>query len=126
LKNVLKEALSLISNIIKITISSSKMLSLTIYITLLRQNVESNPGMKLHIGDSLAVLTYNCNGLGDKKKLKRLILKLGPIVNRGRIIFLQETHLMDTSYLSTIWKNKLESNCIKSNAAGVIILYNND
>jgi exonuclease III len=125
LENVIKEAISLISNNIKITISSARMLSLTIYITLLRQNVESNPGMKVNKGDSLAVLRYNCNGLGDKKKLKRLTLKLGPIVNRGGIIFLQETHLIDTSYLSTIWKNKLESNCIKSNAAGVIILYNN-
>jgi exonuclease III len=113
-------------NQFKVGISTAKMLSLTIYITLLRQNVESNPGMKLDKQDSLAILTYNCNGLGDKKKLKRLTLKLKPIVDKGGIVFLQETHLNDTGYLSTIWKNKFESNCIKSNSAGVLILYSND
>jgi exonuclease III len=102
------------------------MLSLTIYLTLLRENIESNPGMKLSKEDSFAALTYNCNGLGDRKKLKRLVLKLSPIVDKGGIVFLQETHLLDTSYLNFIWKNKFESNCRKTNSAGVIILFRND
>ena len=106
--------------------SSAKMLSLTIYLTLLRENIESNPGMKLSKEDSFAALTYNCNGLGDRKKLKRLVLKLSPIVDKGGIVFLQETHLLDTSYLNFIWKNKFESNCRKTNSAGVIILFRND
>ena len=110
----------------KIGISTAKMISLTIFLSLLKQNVESNPGMNMAKNDSFGILTYNCNGLGDKKKLKRLVTKLNPLVNKGCIIFLQETHLTDTTYLRTIWKNKLESNCVKSNSAGVIILYNND
>ena len=124
LKNVFESVIKLVED--KFNISTAKMLSLTIYITLLRQNVESNPGMKLDKEETFAALTYNCNGLGDKKKLKRLTNKLSPMVDKGAIIFLQETHLIDTSYLKLIWKNKLESNCIRTNSAGVIILYNNN
>jgi hypothetical protein len=113
-------------NIFKTIISLSEMLSLTIYLTLLKQNVESNPGMKNSNQALFKILTYNCNGLGDRKKLKRLILKLTPIVDIGGIVFLQETHLTDTNYLKTIWKNKFETNCIKTNSAGVITLFRND
>ena len=113
-------------NIFKTIISLSEMLSLTIYLTLLKQNVESNPGMKNNSQALFKILTYNCNGLGDRKKLKRLILKLTPIVDKGGIVFLQETHLTDTNYLKTIWKNKFETNCIKTNSAGVITLFRND
>jgi hypothetical protein len=57
--------------LIIICTSSAKMLSLTIYLTLLRENIESNPGMKLGKEDSFAALTYNCNSLGDRKKTKK-------------------------------------------------------
>ncbi len=107
-------------------ISTAKLLSLTIYLKLLRENVESNPGMPKVNVNSFSILTYNCNGLGDRKKLKRLLVKLGPIVERGGIILLQETHITDTSYLSTIWGNKFESNCNKTNSAGVITLFGKD
>jgi exonuclease III len=109
------------------------MLSLTIYLELLRQNVESNPGMvegktteRNKKRMKLSIITYNTNGLGDRKKLKRLLYKVKPIVEEGGIILLQETHLMDTSYLSSIWKHNFVSNCIKTNSAGVIILYNKE
>jgi exonuclease III/ribosome-associated translation inhibitor RaiA len=72
----------------------------------------------------LSILTYNCNGLGDPKKLKRLLLKLNVLVNKGCIVFLQETHIVDTKYLEMIWKHNFLSNCVKTNSAGVIILYN--
>jgi exonuclease III len=93
---------------------------------LLRQNVESNPGMGKEIRPTLSIMTYNCNGLGDKTKLKRVLTKLSPIVEKGGIVLLQETHIVDTKYLKLFWKNKFESNCCKTNAAGVIILYRND
>jgi exonuclease III len=69
-------------------------------------------------------MTYNCNGLGDPKKLKRLLLKVNVLVNKGCIVFLQETHIVDTKYLEMIWKHGFLSNCVKTNSAGVIILYN--
>ena len=105
-------------------ISTSIMLSLTIYLALLCQNVESNPGPRTSKAPSLSVLTYNCNGLGDPKKLKRLLLKLNGMVDRGCIVFLQETHIVNTKYLEMIWKHNVLSNCVKTDSAGVIILYN--
>jgi hypothetical protein len=73
---------------------------------------------------TLSVLTYNCNGLGDPKKLKRLFLKLNGMVDRGCIVFLQETHIVNTKYLEMIWKHNVLSNCVRTNSAGVIVLYN--
>jgi exonuclease III len=46
------------------------------------------------------------------------------LVNKGCIVFLQETHIVDTKYLEMIWKHGFLSNCVKTNSAGVIILYN--
>jgi exonuclease III len=110
-------------------VSTKEIISLTIYITLLSQNVESNPGMeerRENVGKNVNIITYNCNGLGDKKKLKRLLLKVEPIVAKGGIILLQETHIKDITYLSTIWKHNFASNCVKTNAAGIITLFNKD
>jgi len=119
---------SQISNIcvctLKFVISNAEILSRTIFITLLMQNIESNPGMKNN--NTLSVLTFNCNGLRDKRKLKRLILKVTPIIDKGGVILLQETHLTDTNYLKSIFKHKFESNCLKTNSSGVITLYNNN
>ena len=111
-----------------IIISASEMISITIYITLLRQNVESNPGMVTgkKSKPTLSIVSYNCNGLGDRSKLKRVLTKLAPIVEKGGIVLLQETHIVDTKYLQLIWKNTFESNCCKTNSASVMILYRSD
>ena len=117
----------LASNETKSFISMMMMLHLTIYLTLLCQNVETNPGPgpgQQRRNPSLSILTYNCNGLGDRKKLKRLLTKLTPMVERNCVIFLQETHIVNTDYLKLIWKHNFLSNCVKTNSAGVIILYN--
>jgi hypothetical protein len=58
------------------------------------------------------------------KKLRRLIIKARPIVKKGGIVFLQETHITDTNYFKSLWNNNFESNCIKSKSAGVITLFN--
>jgi hypothetical protein len=100
--------LNLVCHIISIIItnffiSTIIMLSLTIYLALLCQNIESNPGPHRPGTTTLPIMTYNCNGLGDQKKLKRLLLKLNVLVNKGCIVFLQETHIVDTKYLEMIW-----------------------
>ena len=101
--------------------ATTKMLiNLTISIKLLRENIESNPGPQLD------VLTFNCNNLGDQLKLKRLIQKIQPMVEKGAIVFLQETHIVNTEYLSLIYRHKFVSNCKKTNSAGVITLFNKD
>jgi exonuclease III len=43
------------------------------------------------------------------------------MVDRGCIVFLQETHIVNTKYLKTIGKHNA---CVRTNSAGVIILYN--
>ena len=48
------------------------------------------------------------------------------MVEKGAIIFLQETHIVSTEYLSLIFKHKFVSNCTKTNSAGVIILVNKE
>jgi len=98
--------------------------SLTIYLTLVCQNVESDPGPHKAETPTLSILTYNCNGLGDLKKRKRLLLKINVLVKKGCIIFLQEMHIVDTKSPEMIWKYGFLSNCVKTNSARVIILYN--
>jgi exonuclease III len=105
-------------------ISTKTILSLTIYLTLLKQNVESNPGEYKVLPD-LSLVTFNCNGLGDKNKLKKLLRKLDNLVEKGSIIFLQETHIVNTDFLKIMWKHNFISNCVKTNSAGVIILFSN-
>jgi hypothetical protein len=104
-------------------ISTALILSLTIYLTLLKEGIEHQPGPP-NSKTTLSILTYNCNGLGDSKKLKRVIMKSRRLVERGCIVMLQETHLVDTKYLDLIWKHNYLSNCMRTNSAGVIILFN--
>ena len=52
---------------------------------LLRQNVESNPGPENGIKSNVVVRTYNCNGLGNVNKFRRLLIKLKPEVQHGDI-----------------------------------------
>ena len=95
------------------------MILLTISLLLVCQGIEENPGPT----KKSEILTYNCNGLGDRNKLKRLLNKLNDKVSAGAIILLQETHIVNTDYLKLVWKHKFLSNCNKTNAAGVITLF---
>jgi exonuclease III len=97
------------------------MTSVTIALLLICAGVELNPGPRRN----MEIITYNCNGLGDKIKLRRLLAKVNKKVQNGAIIFLQETHIVNTEHLKSIWSNKFLSNCKKTNSAGVIILFNN-
>ena len=119
-------------------ISTSIMLALTIGLLLLAQTIEPNPGpnhnedktddtkinaLKKRISQ---IITYNCNGLGNPNKLRRLLMKLDNIVKKKGIVFLQETHIVNTDQLKKMWKYNFLSNCVKTNSAGVIILFNNE
>jgi hypothetical protein len=105
----------------EIFISSCIMTLALIFYALICAGIERNPGPR----GNIEVITYSCNGLGDKNKLRNLLLKVNKKVQEGAIIFLQETHIVNTEYLKRSWKNKLISNCISTNSAGVIILFNN-
>jgi hypothetical protein len=110
-----------LSSISKYYRSNITMIMLTIVITLVCQGVERNPGPQRRI----EIITYNCNGLGDRKKLRRLPMKADKKVQNGAIIFLQEMHIVNTDYINLIWKNKFVSNGHTTSSAGVIILFNN-
>ena len=97
------------------------MISLTIFLILICSGIEPNPGPQRNV----EIITYNCNGLGDQNKLRRLLSKSNKKVQNGAIIFLQETHIVNTEAIKSTWKNKFVSNCKKTNSAGVIILFNN-
>ena len=114
-----------VSVVMKFYVVTKIMISLTIYLLLLCQSVERNPGPKTG-APSMSILTFNTNGLRDKLKLKRLLMKINPIIDKGGIALLQETHIVDTGYLKSIWKNKFSSNGVSTNSAGVITLFNND
>jgi hypothetical protein len=64
----------------KVTISVATMISLTIYLMLIQQSVEINPGPH-KARQTMKIITFNTNGLGDKMKLKRLLKKLEPVIN---------------------------------------------
>ena len=102
-----------------VKISNAMIKLLTIYLMLICQGIEEHPGPP----KKYEIITYNCNGLRDRNKLKRLLGKLNKTVSNGAIVFLQETHIVNTDYLKLIWKNKFLSNCNRTNSAGVIILF---
>ena len=100
---------------------------LTIRKLLICQTVELNPGPPTNIKDNLLnIVTYNCNGLANIGKLKRIVSKSNKILDKGGIVVLQETHIMTEDRIKTITKHKFLLNQYRSNSAGVITLVSND
>ncbi len=107
---------------VKIMISVVAINAIIVRLLLLQQNVERNPG-PLKENPNFTIMTYNTNGLGDRNKFKRLLLKLEPIVSKGGIILLQETHITHPEILKTSWKNGFAINGSTTNSAGLITLF---
>ena len=106
-------------------LSTARMIALTVRLMLLQQTIERNPGPENN-SQEFKIVTYNTNGLGDKNKLRRIQRKSEPIVNKGGLVLLQETHIVNSNDLKLLWKNKFQSNCSSTNSAGLLILYNNE
>ena len=98
-----------------------------IYLLLLSQGIESNPGPNniSVLKPNLSVRTFNCNGLGNINKLRRLFAKVNKEVSLGGIVMLQETHLKNENQIKLYWKMNYAANGISTQSAGVIILYDN-
>jgi len=90
-----------------------------------KQGVHPNPGPRGAVCD-LSFMTYNCRGLRDVKKLRRILAKLSKLVKQNYIIALQETHKVEDKQLSLYWKDKYIMNCNKTNKGGVILLFSNE
>ena len=110
----------------KIFISSSLILSLTIYMLLLQYGISPNPGPENIKKSNLSFITYNCRGLMDVRKLRRVLAKVGPLVDKNCIVALQETHKIDDRIFKLYWKHNFIRNCNHSNKKGVVLLFNND
>ncbi len=93
----------------KTTISTIIILSLIIKSLLVRQNVEINPGPQVNepkTTPNLSIITFNCNGLGNCQKMRRILTKCSKLINQNTIIMLQETHLADAKSIEQYWKYK--------------------
>ena len=68
----------------------------SLYKEIILSGVETSPGPVSGVGaldkkTNLSVRTYNCNGLGELNKLRRVLTKARCEVNNGGIVLLQET-----------------------------------
>ncbi len=111
---------------IKIYISTSLILLLIIYMMLLQYGISPNPGPENAKKSNLSFITYNCRGLMDGRKLRRVLAKVGPLVDKNCIVALQETHKIDDRLLKLYWKHNFICNCNHSNKRGVFLLFNNE
>jgi exonuclease III len=121
----LEEKFEKFVNVIGICEKTKSIRARIIALLLLRQNVESNPGPDKSIKPNVSVRTYNCNGLGNVSKFRRLLIKLRLEVQRGGIALLQETHIVDENLIKLYWKMNFVSSCVSTNRGGVMTLFDN-
>lgn len=108
-------------------IKSWVILALIIKLWLIKSGVHPNPGPKvLDYAKIVTLLTYNCRGLRDGAKLRRLLSKLSNLVDKNYIIALQETHNINDKLFNLLWKHNHIRNCTLSNKRGVMLLFNNE
>ena len=64
---------------------------------------------------NFTVRSYNCNGLGNQNKLRRVLIKVREEVKNGGVVLLKETHIKDESLISMYWKTNFVSSCSYAN-----------
>jgi hypothetical protein len=60
----------------------------------------------------------------DVRKLRRVLAKIVPLVDKNCIVALQETHRIDDKLLKLYWNHNFTRNSNHSNKKGVILLFN--
>ena len=91
---------------------------------LVAQGVHPNPGPpQKGKCENLNIITYNCRGLRNTTKLRRILLKLDKLVNGGAIIALQETHEINLKFLVDNWKHQFVLNGRSKDQRGVATLF---
>ena len=100
--------------------------SLTNKDLLVAQGIHPNPGPVEYRKDfeSVQIITYNCRGLRNVNKLKRLLVKSSKHVSKGAIVALQETHKIQEKFLNDNWCHKYVINASAGDQRGVLILFN--
>ena len=127
LKSVLNFCLKCIWGVVSILMFTKAYIGLLIRSLLLRGGIEPNPGpdpvRELY---GFQLISQNCRGLTDKKKLARLLRNIFPVSKRGinkfMIACLQETHQID-SFTANLWfRGVLVTDNGERNQKGVAIL----
>ncbi len=90
-------------------------------------NQDTNPTQKYSLTNSkMDIMTYNCNGMGNFVKRKRILRKASEIVKKGGIVMLQETHLTSNDQVTSTYNEKFEISSYRSNSAGVLTMFGNE
>jgi len=92
-------------------------------IKLCRGGIHPNPGPAR---SNLSFTTFNCRGLKEIGKFRRLMSKINQLLDQGRVVALQETHRLDDRLIQNYCKHKYVRNCEEENKAGVILFFNNN
>jgi exonuclease III len=93
-------------------------------------DVELNPGPEHIIKDNIVspnnffICTYNVKGLGNFKKLKRVLNQLNKLPFKNCVINLQETHITNLNTLQYHWKHGSIQSGGTTASAGVATLFN--
>jgi len=93
-------------------------------VSLLRGGVHPNPGPESS-KVNLSLLTYNCRGLKDLNKFKRLMCKINKLVDRNHIVALQETHKVEDRQVSLYCQHNYIRNCEQEISGGVMLFFGN-
>ncbi len=88
-------------------------------------DIEKNPGP---VSNIVTVITLNCRGLNQISKFRLLLNKAAMLqqLNPNTIIMLQETMVIDTTYIELAWKGKYIFTPGTGNSKGCITLLDND
>jgi len=108
-----------------VTIEKSERMKKFLQLQLIRGGVHPNPGPQGK-ENNLTFVTYNCRGLKEISKLRRLMSKINKLVEQNHIVALQETHKVDERALQIFCKQKFFKNCEFENRAGVMVFFGND
>jgi len=93
-------------------------------IKLRSEGIHPNPGPET-TRSNLSFTSFNCRGLKELGKFRRLMSKINQLLDQNRIVALQETHKVEDRLLQNFCKHKYIKNCELDNKAGVILFFNN-
>jgi len=91
---------------------------------LIMGGIHPNPGPGAN-RTNLSFTTFNCRGLKEIGKFRRLMSKINLLLEQNRIVALQETHRVEDRLLEIYCKHNYVKNCVLENKAGVILFFNN-
>jgi hypothetical protein len=119
----------LVSNLLHLKCGSmNRLISWIFRFFLIRNGIHPNPGPNPSSvkPNKFAITTFNVRGTAQRGKLRTVLSTFRPLVKKGHIVCLQETHFIDNNYFDKVWQlGKIVANGT-GRSCGVIMLYNNE